>query len=92
MILIFQLYYILYFCTFIKFQKWSVVRLWLVKITQVLKRVNGAESLSFYRFYRLPRDSKLKRTWLANIKILYPKEENIRVCHLHFEETVFKET
>ena len=50
------------------------------------KTSNGAESLSFYR---LPRDSKLKRTWLANIKILYPKEENIRVCHLHFEETSF---
>ena len=26
------------------------------------KTSNGAESLSFYRFYRLPRDSKLKRT------------------------------
>ena len=46
---------------------------------------NGVES-----FYRLPRDSKLKRTWLANIKILYPKEENTRVCHLHFEETCFQ--
>ena len=54
------------------------------------KMSNGAESLSFYRFYRLPRDSKLKRTWLGNIKILYPKEENIRVCHLLFEETCFQ--
>ena len=54
------------------------------------KTSNGAESLSFYRFYCLPRDSKLKRTWLANIKRLYLKEENIRVCHLHFEETCFQ--
>ena len=59
------------------------------KNNSIFKTSNGAESLSFYRFYRLPRDSKLKRTWLANIKRVYPKEENIRVCHLHFEETVF---
>ena len=52
------------------------------------KTSNGAESLSFYR---LPRDSKLKRMCLANIKRLsYPKEENVRVCHLHFEETCFE--
>ena len=42
-------------------------------------------------FFRLPRDEKLKKQWLANIKREnIPQHSSIRLCHLHFEESCFK--
>ena len=39
--------------------------------------------------YRLPSDENIKKKWLTNLK-----RENlpndIRICHLHFEESCFK--
>ena len=38
-------------------------------------------------FFRLPRDEKLKKVWLNNLKSEnQPREENIRLCSLHFEK------
>ena len=40
-------------------------------------------------FYNLPKDLKLRKRWLANIK-----RENIpknpKICHQHFEDSCFK--
>ena len=33
---------------------------------------------------------KVKKNVVSQYKRLYPKEGNIRVCHLHFEETCFQ--
>lgn len=42
-------------------------------------------------FYRLPRDNTLKKTWLNNMKRENaPKDDSIRLCHLHFEEQCFE--
>ena len=42
-------------------------------------------------FFRLPRDEKLKKVWLNNLKREnQPREENIRLCSLHFEEDSFE--
>ena len=38
-------------------------------------------------FFHLPHDEKLKKVWLNNLKSEnQPREENIRLCSLHFEE------
>ena len=38
-------------------------------------------------FFRLPRDEKLKKVWLNNLKSEnQPREENISLCSLHFEK------
>lgn len=42
-------------------------------------------------FYKLPRDHKLKKIWITKIKRTnLPKEENIRICHLHFADECFE--
>ena len=42
-------------------------------------------------FFRLPKDDSLKKKWLNNLKRAnLPKIENVRICHLHFEEYCFK--
>ena len=42
-------------------------------------------------FFRLPKDDSLKKKWLNNLKRAnLPKIENVRICHLHFEESCFK--
>lgn len=42
-------------------------------------------------FFSLPRDEDLKKKWITNVKRkILPKEENIRICHEHFEESCFK--
>ena len=61
------------------------------------KTSNGAENLSFYRFYRLPRDSKLKITCLlwkegrnkdtsSMFECLYRRERKpaVQVVCLHY--------
>ena len=41
------------------------------------------------RFFGLPKDEKVKKEWLKNIKREnLPK--NSRICQLHFEESCFK--
>ena len=40
-------------------------------------------------FYNLPKDIKLRKRWLANIK----RENNFKnpnICHQHFEDSCFK--
>ena len=40
-------------------------------------------------FFRLPKNEQMKKKWLNNIKREnLPKE--VRICHLHFEESCFK--
>ena len=42
-------------------------------------------------FYRLPRDNSLKKIWIQKIKREnLPNQENIRLCHLHFEDSCFE--
>ena len=42
-------------------------------------------------FYRLPHDVNLKKEWINNLKRAnVPKEETVRVCHIHFEENCFE--
>lgn len=42
-------------------------------------------------FYRLPHDVNLKKEWINNLKRAnLPKEETVRVCHIHFEENCFE--
>ena len=38
-------------------------------------------------FFRLPKGGNLKKIWLQKNK---RKEENIRLCHLHFEDECFE--
>lgn len=41
-------------------------------------------------FFKLPKDSR-KNIWIAKLKREnLPKDENVYVCHLHFEEASFK--
>ena len=41
--------------------------------------------------FRLPKDEKLKKIWITKLKRTnLPTEKNIRVCHLHFEESGFE--
>jgi hypothetical protein len=50
-----------------------------------------AKSNKKISFYQLPRDKSLKKVWLAKIKRAnLPREENIKVCNLHFEESCFE--
>ena len=42
-------------------------------------------------FYRVPRDNSLKKIWIQKIKREnLPNQENIRLCHLHFEDSCFE--
>ena len=42
-------------------------------------------------FFRLPKGGNLKKIWLQkNKRENIPKEENIRLCHLHFEYEYFE--
>ena len=41
--------------------------------------------------FRLPKDEKLKKKRITKLKRSnLPAEKNIRVCHLHFEESGFE--
>ena len=41
-------------------------------------------------FFKLPKDIR-KKIWIAKLKRQnLPKDENVYVCHLHFEEACFK--
>ena len=41
------------------------------------------------RFFSMPKNEKLKKEWLTNIKrVNLPKDPSI--CQLHFEESCFK--
>ena len=42
-------------------------------------------------FFKLPKDINLKKIWIAKLKREnLPREENIYVCHFHFEEECFQ--
>ena len=42
-------------------------------------------------FFRLPKDKSLRKQWIHKLKRdNLPAEKNIRICHLHFEESSFK--
>ena len=42
-------------------------------------------------FYKLPKDSSLKKKWLVNIKRKnLPSEKHLNLCHLHFKENCFQ--
>ena len=44
-------------------------------------------------FFQLPKDAKLRATWLSKIKRKnLPKDSgrNITLCHLHFEQNCFE--
>ena len=46
------------------------------------------ESISFFK---LPKDPERKKLWISKLKREnLPKEENIYVCHFHFDATYFK--
>ena len=54
--------------------------------------VNSDVNISFYR---LPSNPTLKKIWIQKIKREdFPtdesKQKNIRICHLHFDESCFK--
>ena len=42
-----------------------------------------------YVLYCLPKDEKLRKAWIINLK-RENLPEDTRVCHLHFEESCFK--
>ena len=42
-------------------------------------------------FFKLPKDAKLKKMGISKLKRdNLPKEENIHVCHFHFDDSCFK--
>ena len=45
----------------------------------------------YISFYGLPHDHDFKRKWISAIKrATLPKEESVKVCHLHFDENCFE--
>ena len=55
------------------------------------KSNSSHKTVELVSFYRLPHDLKLRKVWLVNLKRLHPpKEEHMRVCHLHFDENCFE--
>ena len=54
---------------------------------------NSRKDVGCISYYRLPKNDMLKKTWLIKIgrdKSNLPKEDNIRICHVHFTEECFK--
>ena len=52
---------------------------------------NSSAKCKNVSFFKLPRDQKLRKQWISKIKrTSLPKEENIRVCHKHFDDECFK--
>ena len=50
---------------------------------------NSRKDVGGISYYRLPKNDMLKKTWLIKIgrdKSNLPKEDNIRICHVHFTE------
>ena len=42
-------------------------------------------------FFKLPRDPNRKKIWISKLKRKHlPKEENVFVCHHHFEDSCFQ--
>ncbi|XP_057291242.1 THAP domain-containing protein 1-like [Hydractinia symbiolongicarpus] len=42
-------------------------------------------------FFKLPKDAKIKQMWISKLKrVNMPKEQNIHVCHIHFDSDCFK--
>ena len=51
-------------------------------------RKNEEQDISFFR---LPRNVNLKRKWTSALnRVNLPKEDNVRICHLHFKESCFE--
>ena len=56
-----------------------------------VSNTNNRNTKGNISFYRLPKEVKIKNDWIAKIKREnLPKEENVRLCHLHFEDHCFE--
>ena len=59
----------------------------IVKVIQIQEKKKKRD----VSFYRLPGDNHLKKVWFANLKRDNPPiEQNIRICHLHFNDECFE--
>ena len=44
-----------------------------------------------FSFFKLPKDPNRRKVWIAKLKRANsPKDENLHVCHEHFEENCFQ--
>ena len=58
-----------------------------------INRTKGSskKSINTFSFFKLPKDPNRRNVWIAKLKRAHlPKDENLNVCHEHFEEKCFQ--
>ena len=52
---------------------------------------SSKKSDNTFCFFKLPKSPNRRKVQVANLKrAILPKDENLRVCHEHFEENCFQ--